>query len=204
MDKEIWKDIKGFEGLYQVSSFGRVKSLTRKVKSGNNALKPIPEVILKFKINKDGYCVIRPSKDGKHYDKFVHRVVAEAFILNPENKPHVNHKWGNKKDNRAVALEWNTQSENELHAFRTGLKEGRKGSQHHGAKLNESQVKEIKSLYKGRGKGLSQQKIADKFGIGNVQVSRIINDQRWTHIKLEPKINLKQKKPSEKLITTAQ
>ena len=98
--KEEWKDIVGFEGLYKVSTLGRVKSL-RKNK------------IMNF-TTRSGYNVLNLRKEGKRYSKQVHRLVAEAFIENPQNKPIVNHKDTNRKNNNVNNLEWCTQKENVL------------------------------------------------------------------------------------------
>lgn len=111
--KEIWKDIKGYEGIYQVSNLGRVKSL------GNNKTKK--EKILKPAINR-GYLRITIQKDGINKKKYVHRLVAETFIPNSEKKPQVNHINCKKDDNRVCNLEWCTNGENQKHAWDNGLK----------------------------------------------------------------------------------
>lgn len=101
MDKEIWKEIKDYEGLYQVSSFGKIKSLPR-----NTTIKKIR--ILKPSIDKDGYYRVPLSKNGIIKNYFVHRLVAEAFIPNPNNYPVINHKDENKQNNNSNNLEFCT------------------------------------------------------------------------------------------------
>ena len=99
---EIWKDIKGYEGLYQVSNLGRIKSLPRET---NNQFSWC-ERILKLKKTKFGYLVACLKVNGKDSFKSVHRLVAEAFIPNPLNLPQVNHKDEDKSNNRVDNLEW--------------------------------------------------------------------------------------------------
>lgn len=107
---EVWKDIEGYEGLYQVSNLGRVKSLKRIVNRGTN-FKPVNERILKPSYNKD-YAYIVLSKHGITKSKFIHQLVARAFIPNPNNYPIINHKDENPRNNRADNLEWCTHSYN--------------------------------------------------------------------------------------------
>lgn len=122
-DIEIWEDIKGYEGLYQISNLGQVKSLEKYVpyKHTSNALQKKPCRILKGEISKCGYIRV-VLQNCKRERCLVHRLVANAFISNPENKKTVNHKDGNKQNNSARNLEWATQSENLIHAVKTGLK----------------------------------------------------------------------------------
>lgn len=121
MIKEIWKDVVGYEGYYQVSNLGRVRSLDRMVRGSSNNIRIAKGRMLKFCDLKDGYLGVGLHKCGKALTKSVHRVVIEAFADNLENKPTVNHKDGNKHNNCIDNLEWSTYSENNLHAYKTGL-----------------------------------------------------------------------------------
>ena len=120
MDEE-WRDIPGFEGRYQVSNLGRVKSLPREVSNYTGKLL-VKEKILKQRHDFKGYMRIDlKDNTGKHRYLGVHRLVALAFIPNPDNKPQINHIDGNKENNMLNNLEWVNNSENQLHAYRTGL-----------------------------------------------------------------------------------
>ena len=106
---EIWKDIEDYKGLYQVSNLGRVRSIKNKTK--------IKEP---FIIN-SGYSTVNLYKNNKNKKTLIHRLVAQAFILNPKKLPQVNHIDGNKLNNRQENLEWCSNSDNMLHASKTGL-----------------------------------------------------------------------------------
>lgn len=118
-DVVIWKDIEGFEGLYQVSNLGTIKGLKRV--SGGKLKKLVKEKYMAICFNKKGYRVVCLNKEGKCITKKVSRLVANAFIPNNQNKPQVNHIDGNKSNDHESNLEWVTASENILHAYRIGL-----------------------------------------------------------------------------------
>ncbi len=124
---EEWRDIAGYEDVYQISSFGRVKALFRITdrphRCGRLVKYPLKEKIKASWVNQDtGYVQNQlTTEKGQKSLHLVHRLVAQTFIPNPENKIDVNHKKGIKTDNRVSKLEWNTRSENQKHSFRIGL-----------------------------------------------------------------------------------
>ena len=117
---EIWQDIAGYEGYYQVSNLGRVKSVSRKVSNGHSMVNKEERILLPNTLAKGYYQVtLYNGKTRKCFQ--VHRLVAMVFIPNPKSLPQVNHKDGNKQNNIADNLEWCDNSGNQLHAWRIGL-----------------------------------------------------------------------------------
>ena len=106
MKKEYWKPVVGYENLYEVSNLGRIRSFDRWVKSKNGSIRICRGRILKPYTNKDGYLCVVLSKNNKHKTYKVHRLVAEAFLPNPNNLPQVNHKDENKQNNNVENLEF--------------------------------------------------------------------------------------------------
>ena len=118
--QEIWKDIEFYEGYYQVSNLGNVKSLARTVPF-RKSFRIIQEKLLKVRKEKSGYQVVSFYINGVEIKKKVHRLVAEAFIENKKNKLQVNHIDGNKMNNFVNNLEWVTPSENIIHSYKNNL-----------------------------------------------------------------------------------
>lgn len=114
---EKWADMVGWEGVYMVSNFGNVKSLTRRVRAKYGKTRVIKERLMKLYINKLGYVLISLNGNGDTEVCTIHRAIAKAFIPNPYNKPEINHKNGIRHDNRVENLEWATGSENVKHSF---------------------------------------------------------------------------------------
>lgn len=117
--KEIWKDIEDYEGLYQVSNLGNVRSLNY---NGTHKIKEMAHQLMR-----KGYLRVHLSKNNKSKRISIHRLVAETFIPNPNNLPQVNHIDGNKQNNCVSNLEWCTNLENQRHAWNNGLRKSKKG-----------------------------------------------------------------------------
>lgn len=115
---EIWRDIKGFEGYYQVSNMGNIKTVKRIVSFGKNK-RIVVEELKTLVDDKDGYKDIILYKNGEHRHVKVHRVVAETFIPNPKGYKEINHKNENKADNRVENLEWCSRKYNNDYGNRT-------------------------------------------------------------------------------------
>jgi len=173
LEGEEWKDVEGFEGYYQVSSEGRLKSLERTIKV-RGFERFIDEKILVWTMDRRGYHRVLVSKKGKQSNRAAHRLVATAFIPNPENKKTVNHKNGIKTDNRVENLEWNTNYENIGHAIANELiKKGVKKR-----KLSIDQVKEIKYGCH----NMLHREIAAMYGINQDSIWSIRSGKTWKNI----------------------
>lgn len=182
---EIWKDVIGYEGIYQVSNTGRVVSLSRPSVMHNGGIKILPERLMTAKVNRGGYQVVHLRTGGNLYPT-VHKLVAQAFLDNPDGKPTVNHIDGNKLNNHVDNLEWATHSEQMIHAISTGLyvqpdisKYTKRGESHPNSKLNPADIESIKLL---RASGKTLKSIAEEFGIGISQVHRVCKGETWRHL----------------------
>ena len=174
-NQEVWKDVINYEGIYQVSNLGRLKSLSRYIKHWRGGFLNSKEMIKKPFKSKSGYLITELSKNSSKSKFLIHRLVAEAFIPNPEGKPQVNHINGIKTDNRVENLEWNTRSENIKHADSKGLR-NLKGVNNANAKLSEKEVIEIRQSEN------SIDALASNYNVGTTCIKRILNKKTWKHI----------------------
>jgi hypothetical protein len=164
---EVWKQIKGYEGAYEVSSTGRVRGMDRTDARGNRRRSRVKKQVIHL-----GYPAVSLYKNGSSRTIKVHRLVAENFLPHDHNKGHVNHINGVKTDNRVCNLEWCTPKENIHHAYRTGLIQatGRPKA------MNQTQVRIAKRC---REIGMSYQNIGDCMGLTFGTVCRAIKDPNY-------------------------
>lgn len=178
---EKWLDIHGYTGFYQVSDLGRVKSMPRTMISDKDGKRRTYEgQVITLVPTKDGYMKASLWINGECKRLSVHRLVADAFLENPEHLPVVNHRNGDKHCNEVTNLEWVTYSYNTAHAHRSGLVDTAKGERHHKTTLTEKDVLKIYALAHSKKK--TQKQIAEEFNTSVVTVSRIKNKQRWSHL----------------------
>lgn len=191
---EEWRDIVGYEGLYQVSNLGNVKSLGKNQHfplfcKGNNKgdktlMTPVwrKERLLTNVVAGTGYYCVGLRKNKKPKYSHVHRLVATAFIPNSENKPQVNHIDSNRLNNCVSNLEWCTQSENTLHAWKFGaLKYATPKTFVPNPKFSDEQILEMIKIKKET--GCANKIIATKFGISRRCVDRIVRGEAYSWVK---------------------
>jgi hypothetical protein len=175
--QEIWKDIKGYEGMYQVSNLGRVKSLKRKGRRRDTIMKGV--------VGNRGYRII-VLRNNKHRQQIVaHRLAAIAFIPNPENKKEVNHKDFDKLNNHVDNLEWCTPKENTRHALYNGRMNwdnAVRGEKHGRSKFTEDQVKGIKSHLRDGIK--NQRQLAIEYNVSITTIYNIRINKTWSHVSI--------------------
>lgn len=159
----FWKEIKDYPN-YQINELGKIFNLSRKT-------------YLKPTVNKQGYVSVGLSNNGKFKTYLLHRLVAQSFIQNLDNKPVVNHKDSNKLNNHKDNLEWSSYSENNYHSV---IKNNKRGSNIHSSKLTEEDVLNIK---KALTKGESISRLGLKYGVCKQTVFKIKTNKIWKHIK---------------------
>ena len=164
MSEEVWRDVPGYEGLYMVSDMGNVLSL-----GGRKGSEPMK--VLRQSLMSSGYKKVCLRKNGAAKNVSVHRMVAAAFVPNPNNKSEVNHKDGDKHNNMASNLEWVTKSENALHASRVLGRKGR--GVEHSVKLTANEAVEI---FRSSEPTAS---LAAKYGVSDTMIRRIKQGKSW-------------------------
>lgn len=168
-----WKDIPGYEGLYQVNLLGQVKRLGGSVGCKNDRL-------LKIRLSAGGYKSVALSKNSKPKETAIHRCLMLAFVGFPPTPLHeVNHKDGNKLNNDLSNLEWVTASENMKHAITTGLKKAKQGKNNYAAKLTDCKVMEIRRRFAA---GERHGNLGKEFGISANHVRDIAAGNKWKHL----------------------
>lgn len=182
-DSEQWKDIQGYEGIYQVSNHGRIKSKARIVRStsgvGKGSKRTYPERIMaQHRVGSGGYLAVALYKGDGGSTKTVHRLVFEAFVSNPLGLPEVNHKDGNKDNNHYSNLEPATRMQNCRHAVESGLMKIR-GEDNYFTKLTEKDVRLIREMHSC---GTTQTEIAKKTGFQLANIHCIVRRKSWKHI----------------------
>lgn len=175
--EEIWKPIKNYEGLYEISNFGKIRSLDRTVPI-RNSTKFIKGSLRKPQKKDNGYLFVILYKDSKSKNHYIHRLVAKNFIDNPSLKETVNHIDGNKENNNINNLEWSTRSENSIHGFKNGL--CKSCEKHYKSKLTNSDVLEIKNILKNT--NLTQNEIANIYGVTQSTISAIKLNKKWKNL----------------------
>lgn len=179
MSEEIWRDIPGYEGYYQVSNIGRVRSLDR-IKCDGIRMRGR---IKKTHYDACGYEMIQLRKDGAFKHLSVHRLVAQAFIPNPDNLPQVNHIDEIRNHNTVENLEWCTVEYNQNYGHRkekasksaTGVNNAR-------TKLTERDVREIRSIYIPGDKNYCKRILAEKYGVSYHTITAIVTKREWKHL----------------------
>lgn len=182
--KETWEDITDYVGLYRVSNLGNIESLSRTIINKNGNTQKVNGKILKSSIRKSGYKHVILQKFGVRKTYLVHRLVANAFLKNVEDKPEVNHKDGNKSNNYANNLEWVTRKENIVHAFKNNLNKGVKGEGNGFNKYSEGLIRKVIDMQK---KGIRDCIIIKELNVNKNLPYDIKTKRRWGHLHKEEK-----------------
>jgi NUMOD4 motif/HNH endonuclease len=178
MVDEVWLPVSGYEGNYEVSNLGKVRSLDRILSNKRHQTRAKGRV-LKHSFDSWGYPHIGLCRDyGKKFTFKIHRLVAIAFTPNPENKPCVNHLDGNKTNNTAANLEWATSKENHDHAVATGLKRNPVGDNGR-ARLTPELIQQAKTL---RALGNTYASIGRELGVSENHARMVVIGRRWKHL----------------------
>lgn len=176
---EEWRDIKGFDGFYQVSNTGKVRSCCNGGRIGGKGAWRLRAL----SANPDGYLKVRLYQGGKDMTQRVHTLVAQAFLPNPNGYGTVNHKDGNKTNNVVDNLEWADRSEQMVHAYKLGLKKPVRGSKNSQAKLTDDDVRYIRSHYKRLSQEFGTVALGRKFGLTNAAIGKVVRGETYQNVK---------------------
>lgn len=171
--KKEWKPLLNYENSYEISNFGEISGIDRISGKRRGTIKG---KLLKQNTNHKGYLEVRLYKNNKSVSKTAHRLVALNFIPNPLNLPQINHIDGNKANNKAENLEWANNSQNQLHAYKTGLQPSRAGENNSNASITDVEVTNYKLLYNS---GMSVVEISKNTDIPLSKIRHIIYGTSW-------------------------
>lgn len=201
---EKWLSVKGYEGIYEVSDHGNVRSLDRLVwNKANHKFQKTKGIVLKPKKSKFGYLIVT-LYDAQSNSKMhlVHRLVMRTFFGELSTRKYVNHIDGNKENNHLSNLEWCTPGENNRHAFETGLKKS--GGDRKQAKLTNENVSEARKLYASRHYSMGE--LAIKYGVSEKAISNALHGRTFKNVPM-PEYNFeigKDKKPKKLILSASQ
>lgn len=177
MSSEAWKDVIGWDGLYEVSSMGRVRSIPRKAMTqfGERTYGGLPISPIKMS---NGYLAVNLTNKDRRQQRTIHTLVLEAFIGIRPDGADACHNNGRRDDPRLTNLRWDTRRSN--HADKAQHGTAQVGERHGNAKLSDHQVREIRSV------GMSPSQVAAIFGISRSNAKKIVHGYSWKHIEMQP------------------
>jgi len=165
--KEIWKAVKDYEGIYEISNIGRIRGLDRFIVYKDGRLFKKRQEYLSPTISTKGYYYVNLSHQGKVKSFRIHQLVISHFVSKPFNKPQTNHKDGNKLNNKAQNLEWVTNSENQIHAVKLGIRN---------TKLSVNKAKFIRENTM-----LTRKELANIFNVDITLIGLVLRNKIWNH-----------------------
>lgn len=175
--QEEWKAVVGFEGFYEVSQMGNVRSLQRQIETSRGVRTLNARRMTPF-ANDKGYWKVAITKHGTEHWKCIHKLVAEAFLQNPLMLPEVDHIDGDKNNNGFSNLRWSSRLDNIRSAWNLGLYPS--GAEINSAKLSEQQVREIRQLYSDHSTPVRT--LAKLYGVGSSTIFRILHRTAWKRL----------------------
>ncbi len=176
--RETWRPVVGYEDAYEVSDFGRVRSVNRVITRIDGRLLPLTGMIRAQHIGRGGYLQVSLSRDSTTRAARVHILVAKAFLSRPAGEVEVCHRNGNPRDNRVANLRWGTHKSNVEDAIRLGT--FARGSMRATAKLSEESIPDVRRLAR---EGVSYNEIGRLFGVHHATIRSAVIGRSWSHVK---------------------